>query len=446
MILYPRQIRCIQICQNGTDSDYPGTVQPYKSFFIAKTDAVKCKQNRIGGGDFEITLPYNQRNVDLFSKIETIPTFILISFYTENPWKISSINSIPHPMPMVVETYGEAHDLLERKHTITISGRGVLDVVLSNKVVMPKTTYQNPSNIDNPYDPELSYAPWDIAVDLFGRNVNGDKTPTDKFIDIGSTMPSYLLSTDNPLDVRFIPDISLTSDVEYKTGEPRIERSYDGDSLAEAITGLIAINNLCITGRITIDEIGHMHFDYIIQRLTDLRLSEDVTNPLVYDYGSMPPRSYQKLLSNQEERDVVYIKRPPLTGETVSDYVTVTRGTEADNKKYFGWVMKETTFDGSSLPMGELNEAKYLAMLEMAAADELYKDGNTLVKVEDIEYLYSPMRYYQNCWPGCIYTSIGPDGEKTSLIIESLVLTGSDVEGWVITPELSHYVDPYEPT
>ena len=55
------------------------------------------------------------------------------------------------------------------------------------------------------------------------------------------------------------------------------------------------------------------------------------------------------------------------------------------------------------------------------------------------------MRYYQNCWPGCIYTSVGPNGETSSLLIESMVLTGSNVEGWIVTPELVHYTDPWVP-
>lgn len=442
MILYPRQIRCIQICQNGTDSGHPGTVQPYKSYFIPKIEAVKCKQNRLGGGDFEITMPYNQRNVDLFSKIETTPTFILTNFFIENPWDTASNVIIPHPMPMVVETYNETHDVLERKHNIVISGRGVLDVVLGNKVVMPKTTYQRPGN-GSEYVPTLSYTSWEIAVDLFARNVNADKAPRDVFSTQGDPHP-YLLSTDTPLDERYIPDISLTSDVEYIEGEARIERTYDGDSLTDAITSLVNFSNLCITGNVNIDAAGHLHFDYVIRRLTDLRLN--TTKPLVYDYGAMPPRNYNKLISTQELRQVAYVRMPPHDGYPAGDTYTVTKGSAEDNASYLGWMRKEVFVDSSSLPAGDtLASDMFIRMLKMSAADELYKEGNMLIKVEDIEYLYSPMRYYQNCWPGCIYTSFGPDGEKSSLLIESMVLTGSNIEGWIITPELVHYTDPLRP-
>ena len=54
-----------------------------------------------------------------------------------------------------------------------------------------------------------------------------------------------------------------------------------------------------------------------------------------------------------------------------------------------------------------------------------------------------PMDYYNNCWPGCKYTSIGPDDIQSTLVITALVLTGSKKEGWIITPELTHYVEPF---
>lgn len=440
MIIYPKHIRCIQIRQNGTGTASPGS-QPYRSFFIEKIEGVKCKQNRLGGGDFELTLPYNARNKELFSQLETVPTFIAMSFFLDGPWDTTTKSSIPHPMPMVVETYNEKHDILERKHTIVISGRGVLDVILSNKVVMPKITYRNPENA-NPYDEGLAFPPWDIAVDLFGRNVNGDLTPKDKFNTIGDPNP-YLLSTDPSLDERFIPDVSLLSDAEYRTGDHRVERAYDGDSLLDVITSLVNLSNMCITGQMNIDEKGHLHFDYTIRRLVDLRVNTAM--PLIYDYGAMPPRSYDKLLSTQELRQVVYVKMPPHNLETVGAYQTVTKGTAEQNATYFGWVRKELYVDGSSLPINETATESYLNMLTMSAADALYADGAVLINIEDIEYFYTPMRYYQNGWPGCIYTSIGPDGESSSLLIESLVLTGSNTEGWVITPELSHYTDPYIP-
>ena len=139
MIFQPTHIKCIQIPQNGTT----GLAEPYKSFFITNINDVKVTQNRFGGGSFEMNLQYNNRNAALFSKIETVPTFIATGFSLEHLWDSESPATTPHPMPMVVETYNEEHNLEDDTHIISISGRGVLDVLLSNKVVIPKLVYQS---------------------------------------------------------------------------------------------------------------------------------------------------------------------------------------------------------------------------------------------------------------------------------------------------------------
>jgi len=426
MVFQPRQIKCIQIRQEE------GIAQPYNSFFVTKPLAVKCKQNRFGGGDFEITLPYNQRNVYLFSNIETIPTFIAMGFSLETAWDSEIVSTKPHPMPMAVETYLENHNREEEpeEHTITISGRGVLDVLLSNKVVMPRMIYED----------EDGFLPWDLLIDLFGRNVNGENTPD--ILDPVTVPPnsgSYLTPLSN--DNRFVSDVSLLHDIVEAGNDVRIERTYEGDDLLEVFTNYITAYSLYVTGQMKVDITGRLHFDYTIHRLNNLR--SGTATPLVYDYGAMPPKTYNKLLSIQELRQIAYVKIKNPNSPELDTFETVTKGNKTDNAKYKGWMCKELFLDGSSLPTEGLDPARYLSMLRFAAADELYKDGSILIKVEDIEYLFSPMDYYTNCWPGCIYTSVGPDGNTSDLVITSIVLTGSKQDGWVITPELSHYTNPY---
>lgn len=426
MIIQPTHVLCVKIQQ-----DDAGLALPYRSFFITETKTLKVKATTIGG-DFEIVLPYTPRNVSLFSTIETEPTFIVVSFLLNTMWDTEAYTEASHPMPMVVETYYEQQDFIdEEDRTITISGRGVLNVALSNKVIMPKTIYQYMYDDDT-----QGFYPWDIAVDLFGRNVNGEKTG-DELPNVSTNPPNepYLL----PPDPRFVSDISLLSDITPIETDPKLEREYDGEELESTINTLISSNNLYVSGKMSVDQNGRLHFDYTIRRLTDLRLG--TAAPLVYDFGAMPPKVYNKLISTQELRQVLYVRMP----ETAENRIeTVTRGSAEDNQRYKGWFCKEAYLDASSLPIGEPGTEQYLKMLTLAASDELYKEDNMLVKVENVEYYFTPMDYYVNCWPGCIYTSIGPDGLLASLVITAFVLTGSTQDGWVITPELSHYIEPYQ--
>lgn len=432
MIFQPRQLRCIQIRQNGTT----GLALPYRSFFITEIISVRYKLTRFGGGDFELTVPYSDRNVELFSHIEDVPTFIALSFSLDESWDTQTAVNTPHPMPMVAETYNEEHNLEENLHVIHVSGRGALDVLLDNKVIIPKIIYQSS---DTTLEEDKGFYPWDIAVDLFGRLVNGDKTP-----DVLTPRPPDLLENVpyiGPSDPRYVSNVSLLHDIVPQEDDPRIEKTYDGDSLLETITNILTTNNLYISGKMYVDAFGCIHFDYMIHRLTDLTLGTD--QPLVYDYGAMPPKLYNKLLSIQESRVVAYIRVKPEVDQEEGDIYTVTKGTQEDNAKYRGWKCKELYFDGSSLPFGDSTDANFIKMVQYVAADELYKEGNTLINVEDIEYLYTPLKYYVNCWPGCIYTSIGPTGIQSKMVIVSFVLTGSKQDGWLITPELAHYTDPY---
>lgn len=435
MIFQPRHIKCIQIPQNGTT----GLAESYRSFFVTNVETVNCKPNHLGGGTFEIVLKYNNRNAKLFGEIETIPTLIAMGFSLSNPWDTESPLTTPHPMPMVVETYNETHDLETDTHTITISGRGLLEVLLSNKVIMPKLVYQSPEL----QEPAIGFYPWDILVDVFGRNVNGEKTPNK--LDV-TTIPvvqkQYLLPDEENTDVRFISNVSLVHDIVGIDADPMIECTFEYDSLLTVFTNIITANNLYVSGQMKADTTGHLHFDYVLHRLADLTLGTSA--PLVYDYGALPPKTYNMLLSTQERRDVAYIKTPPLSEGEASSIYTATRGGVSENNIYKGWFCKETFFDATSIPfIDNVNDQKYMLMLKYVAADELYKEDNMPIKVDDAEYLFTPMDYYNNCWPGCKYTSIGPDDIQSTLVITALVLTGSKKEGWIITPELTHYVEPF---
>lgn len=501
MILQPKHVRCFQIRQNGTGSDI-GLSEPIRSFFITKTKTVRAKQTRQGGGDFEIVLPYTTRNRRLFSQIDTITTLVAISFFIDGPWDTSAKSDAPHPMPYVVETYSEKHDNLEKEHTITISGRGVLDVLLSKKVIIPNLIYRDNAMVVAS-DPTSGFTPQDIAVDVFGRNVNGDKTPTN-FYSVSGEEGQYL-TRDMPVGQRgrYVSDVSLLHNIprvggvyigqtfptraalmaystvyEHELGEftyvladegrdgaktrwevgvssgekvfveaqppkeIRIEKEFNNDNLLDVISSIVSTYNFYIWGKISIDSTGRLNMDYMIDNLEDRRAG--TAEQLVYDYGAMPPRNYDKLLSTQEERQIVYVKMPPKTGAEAGDIYTVTRGSAEDNKKYKGWFCSELFYDASSVPADENVTDDYITMLKYIGADELYQEGNMLIKIEDVEYLFSPMRYYDNCWPGCIYTSIGEDGEYSDLIITALVLTGSEQDGWIITPELAHYTEPYK--
>lgn len=432
MIFQPRQLRCIQIRQNGTT----GLALQYRSFFITEIVSVRYKLTRFGGGDFELIIPYNDRNVELFSHIDEIPTFIALSFFLDEAWDTQTAVNTPHPMPMQAESYNEEYNLEENLHVIHVSGRGALDVLLDNKVIVPKIIYQSSDVL---LEEDKGFYPWDIAVDLFGRLVNGDKTPdvlTPRQPDLLENVP-YI----GPSDVRYVSNVSLLHDIIPQEDDPRIEKTYDGESLFESITNIVTTNNLYISGKMTVDAFGCIRFDYMLQRLTDLTLGTD--HPLVYDYGAMPPKLYNRLLSIQESRVVAYIRTKPEGEQEEGDIYTVTKGKQEDNIKYRGWKCKELYFDGSSLPFGDSTDANFIKMVQYVAADELYKEGNTLINVEDIEYLYTPLKYYVNCWPGCIYTSIGPTGIQSKMVIVSFVLTGSKQDGWLITPELAHYTDPY---
>lgn len=434
MIIQPHQIRCIQIRQNGS-----GLSLPYQSFFVTDAISIKSTQNRFGGGDFELVVPYNQRNVNLFSKIETIPTFVTVSFFLDTSWDTQTANSNPHPMPCMAESYNEEHDLDTKIRTIRVSGRGVLDVLLSNKVVIPKLIYESPEGTT---EENSGFYPWDIVVDVFGRNINGEKTPTILTpTTVPPDAPSYLIPDGENTDSRFVSNVSLLHNITPIEGDRKIEKTFDGESLTDIIKTHITADNLCITGQMTVDALGCIHFDYMIQRLTDLTLG--TARPLVYDYGAMPPKTYNRLLSTQELRQVAYVKPPAEEGDPGSVF-TVTKGSQADNAKYKGWNRKEIFVDGSSVTFGDTVDAQYIKMLRYLAADELYAEGNVLIDVENVEFLFTPLRYYTNCWPGCIYTSIGPNGTESKMLIINFVLTGSKQDGWIITPELARYTDPYE--
>lgn len=443
MLFQPRQIKCIQIPQNGTT----GLAESYRSFFVVDFNSVKCTQNRFGGGTFEIVLPYTSRNVSLFSNIKTIPTFIAMSFYLEGIWDTETHTDAPHPMPMVVEVYHEEHDHLNPVkrdgHTITISGRGVIDVLLANKVIMPKLVYETP----NVNEPDKGYYFWDILVDLFARNINGETLPTGWSVTTNPSDQTYLLPESD--DRRFVSNVSFIHNIEpileddaehgiYK--DPKFERAFEGDNLLDLFNKSITAYNLYVRGRINIDVSGNLHFDYELCRLTDLTVAS--STPLVYDYYAMPPKTFNRLVSTQELKQIVYVKLPTEGNATEGSIATVTRGPET-NRNFSGWFCKEMFVDDSSLPFGESYDANYNKVLAYAAADELYGEGNMLIQVDDIEYLYTPMKYYRNCWPGCKYSSYGPDGMRNTMIITSFVLTGSMQDGWIITPELIHYTEPY---
>lgn len=437
MLFQPRHIKCIQIPQNGTT----GLAEPYKTFFVTDFNTVKCTQNKFGGGTFEIVLPYSERNVLLFSGIKTTPTFIALSFYLEGIWDSETQADAPHPMPMVVESYNEEHDLLNpikrEGHTITISGRGVLDVLLANKVAMPKLVYETPY-VD---EPDKGYYIWDILVDLFARNINGETLPEGWAVTVTPEEATYLLPESD--DRRFVSNVSFIHNIEPITEgdlkDPKFERTFEGDNLLDLFTKNITAYNLYVRGRMNIDVDGKLHFDYELCRLTDLTVGS--STPLVYDYYAMPPKTFNRLLSTQELKQIVYVKLPA-ENEGENNIATVTRGPET-NKKFSGWFCKEMFVDDSSLPFGESYSENYNLMLTYAAADELYGEGNMLIEVDDIEYLYTPMKYYRNCWPGCKYSSYGPDGMRNTMVITSFVLTGSTQDGWIITPELVHYTEPY---
>lgn len=428
MVIQARQCLVVKLCPNQN-----GTENCYKTSFVVDLKKMKGKITYTGEGDFSATLPYNNRNVELFSNIDEIPTFFLINFDIDEPWDVGAESKTPTPMPFRIETYNEEHDLLEDEHRITISGRTAFSALLDSRVIHPRLVYQYESVEDG-------YFPWILAGDLFSRNVNADKKQD--IIDAVGINPIYYMQH---TDARYVPHVSLTHQVVPHAQDPKFQIAYLGNNLLETIKGLVARGRTYIQGVVRLVD-NEFHMDYIIKKFEDLRLGHTTETPLLYDYGAMPPRNYNKLLSIEENRDMTYAKIAHELGESSGNpatYEVYKRNAQAVAKSR-GWNRKEMFYDGESLPLSDLSYDKQVLMLKMAAADELYADGNMLTDIEDIEYHYSPLKFYENCWPGCVFSSFGPSGKETDLLITGLVITSSETEGWVVTPELSRYKDIYE--
>lgn len=413
----------------------------HRSFFMTDIEKIKAKVGFLGDGDFSITMSFTNRFQNFFNKIDIEPTFVFINFKLDEPWEVNQMSG-HMAMPYRVETYNEAHDHTTDTHEITISGRTAFTAMMASRVIQPALIY----TMD---DDETGFYPWELACDIFSRNINGDNKQDLSGAISGINEGDYLTYKREHTDPRYIPNVHLLHEgfIFKENSDVLLQPAYHGDIVLDVLNKLFQRCRAYIDGKIHITECGVISFVYTLKRLKDLRIKygeKMSTTPLIYDYNAMPPKNHEYLLSIQEEKDIVYVKTPDPNEQDNHAVYTVSKGNIDDNDKYFGWNRREMFNDATSLPLLGLDETKFNKMMKLTAADNLYADENMKTDAENIEYYYTPLRYYINCWPGCIYTNYGTDEKETQQLITAFMLTGSKRDGWLVTPELSRYKDIYE--